>query len=68
MPWVISSVPPFEEDVWELYHVAEDFSESTYLAKQYPEKLAVLKKVFEEEAWKYNVYPLYDDMLKDSTR
>ena len=23
----------------------------------------MLKKMFDEEAWKYNVYPLYDDML-----
>jgi len=64
MPWVISSVSPFEDDVWELYNVDEDFSESTDLAKKYPEKLEELKKMFEEEAWKYNVYPMYDDMLK----
>jgi hypothetical protein len=55
---------PFETDVWELYHVSEDFSESTDLAKQHPEKLAELQKIFEEEAWKYNVYPLYDDMIQ----
>ncbi len=64
MPWVVGSVTPFEDDVWELYHVAEDFSESTDLAAKYPKKLEELKKIFEEEAWKYNVYPLYDDMLK----
>ncbi len=67
MPWVIGSVTPFEDDVWELYHVAEDFSESTDLADKYPEKLEELKAIFEEEAWKYNVYPLYDDMLKRLT-
>jgi arylsulfatase len=44
--------------------VAEDFSESTDLADKHPEKLAELMKIFDEEAWKYNVYPLYDDMLK----
>ncbi len=64
MPWVIGSVTPFEDDVWELYHVSEDFSESKDLAKENPEKLEELKKIFDEEAWKYNVYPLYDDMLK----
>ncbi len=64
MPWDISSVTPFEDDTWELYHVAEDFSESTDLASKYPEKLEELKKIFDEEAWKYNVYPMYDDMLK----
>ena len=28
MPWEVNVVLPFEDDVWELYHVAEDFSES----------------------------------------
>ena len=64
MPWDVNSVTPFEDDVWELYHVAEDFSESTDVAGKYPEKLAELQKIFDEEAWKYNVYPLYDDMIK----
>ncbi len=63
MPWEVNVVLPFDKDKWELYHVAEDFSESTNLAKKYPEKLEKLKKIFDEEAWKYNVYPLYDDMI-----
>ena len=46
MPWEINSVVPFEDDVWELYHVAEDFSESTDLADQYPEKLEELQQAF----------------------
>ncbi len=64
MPWDVNVVLPFENDEWELYHVAEDFSESTNLAEQHPEKLAELIKIFDEEAWKYNVYPLYDDMIQ----
>jgi arylsulfatase A-like enzyme len=64
MPWDVNVVLPFENDEWELYHVAEDFSEATNLADKYPEKLVELKKIFEEEAWKNNVYPLYDDMIK----
>ena len=67
MPWIVNVVQPFEQDEWELYHVAEDFSESTNLADRHPEKLSELKEIFEEEAWKYNVYPLYDDMLKRLT-
>jgi arylsulfatase len=63
MPWNVNVVLPFEQDEWELYHVAEDFSESTNLAEKYPQKLEELKKIFDEEAWKYNVYPLYDDMI-----
>jgi arylsulfatase A-like enzyme len=63
MPWIVNVTLPFEQDEWELYHVANDFSESTNLADKHPEKLAELQKMFEEEAWKYNVYPLYDDMI-----
>jgi arylsulfatase A-like enzyme len=64
MPWDINVVLPFEQDKWELYHVAEDFSENTDLAAINPEKLEELIAIFDEEAWKYNVYPLYDDMIK----
>jgi arylsulfatase len=64
MPWDVNVVLPFDQDEWELYHVAEDFSESTNLADKYPDKLEELKKIFDEEAWKYNVYPLHDDMIK----
>jgi arylsulfatase len=64
MPWDVNVVLPFEQDVWELYHVAEDFSESTDVAAQYPEKLEELKQMFDEDAWKYDVYPLYDDMIR----
>jgi arylsulfatase len=63
MPWELNVTLPFDQDEWELYHVARDFSESTNLADENPEKLTELKKVFDEEAWKYNVYPLYDDMI-----
>jgi arylsulfatase A-like enzyme len=40
----------FDQDQWQLYHVDQDRSESTDLAKQYPEKLAALKKAWDEEA------------------
>ena len=63
MPWDINVVLPFDEDKWELYHVAQDFSESTDLSEKHPEKLQQLVEIFDEEAWKYNVYPLYDDMI-----
>ena len=63
MPWDVNVVLPFDQDEWELYHVANDFSESTNVAEQNPQKLAELIEIFDEEAWKYNVYPLYDDMI-----
>jgi arylsulfatase A-like enzyme len=43
---------------WELYNVAEDFSQSSNLAKQYPGKLAELQLLFYAEAARYNVLPL----------
>lgn len=64
MPWDVNVVLPFDKDEWELYHVAKDFSESQNVAKENPEKLQELIGIFDEEAWKYNVYPLYDDMIK----
>jgi arylsulfatase len=50
----------FPEDTWELYHVAEDFSMSTDLAKKHPDMLAKLQQAFLGEAVKYHVLPLDD--------
>lgn len=47
----------FEEDVWELYHVAEDYSERHDVAEQYPEKLRELQDEWLIEAGKYGVFP-----------
>lgn len=43
---------------WELYHVAEDFSECQDLAAQHPEKLKALIEQWWVEAGKYKVLPL----------
>ena len=45
---------------WELYHVADDFSEAVNLADKYPDKLHELQLLFYAEAAKYNVLPLDD--------
>lgn len=49
---------PFEDDVWELYHVASDFSECNDLAEQEPERLAELVDLWWEQARRYQVLPL----------
>jgi arylsulfatase len=49
---------PFEDDVWELYHVAEDLSETNDLAAQEPERLAELVALWWEEARHNDVLPL----------
>jgi arylsulfatase len=48
----------FDEDVWELYHVAEDFSECHDLAESHPEKRAELEALWWDEAARYQVLPL----------
>lgn len=48
----------FDDDVWELYHVAEDFSEVHDLSAERPDKLAELQQVWWREAEKYSVLPL----------
>jgi len=60
LPWKQGVAPGYENETWELFHVAEDYSEAVNVAGQYPEKLEKLKRKFNEEAEKYNVYPLDD--------
>jgi len=50
----------FDQDDWELYHVDVDRSESKDLAKEHPEKVQELVKVWFDEAEKNNVLPLDD--------
>ena len=50
--------PPFDEDRWELYHVAEDPSESHDLAAASPERLRELQELWWREAGRYGVLPL----------
>jgi arylsulfatase len=50
----------FDKDKWELYHVDVDRSESKDLAKENPEKLEALIKLWNEEADKNFAKPLDD--------
>jgi arylsulfatase len=50
----------FEKDPWELYNVAEDFSETNDLAAQNPVKLREMIERWWSEAGRYNVLPLDD--------
>src|SRR5262249_34677144 len=51
-------VESFDADRWELYHVAEDFSQSNDLAAKHPAKLKELQAIFLKEAAKHQVLPL----------
>lgn len=43
---------------WELYNIANDYSENNDLAASNPDKLKELQALFQTEAEKYNVFPL----------
>jgi arylsulfatase A-like enzyme len=51
---------PFDEDRWELYHLAEDFSEYEDLAEREPERLKELVALWWAEAEQQGVLPLDD--------
>ena len=51
-------VETYGEDVWELYHTDEDYSEKHDLAEQYPEKVEEMKSLWYAEAGRYGVFPL----------
>ena len=51
---------PFDEDQWELYHLADDFSEYEDLAAREPAKLKQMVDLWWSEAEKHGVLPLDD--------
>jgi len=59
-PWVsiAEKIDPIDGYDWELYNVAEDFSEADDLAASHPEKLRELQRAFYIEAVKYDVLPI----------
>jgi arylsulfatase len=63
-PWQTGKQKPLAEDVWDLYHVQEDFSLANNLAEQHPEKLEQMKALFMIEAAKYNVLPIDDRTIE----
>jgi arylsulfatase len=62
IPWeaAAAKLPAFDDDVWELYDTNRDWSQSKNLAKENPQKLHELQRLWLIEAVKYNVLPLDD--------
>ncbi|MEP7023022.1 MAG: arylsulfatase [Actinomycetota bacterium] len=63
LPWIPGLPPGIREwtpdhDVWELYHLDEDWSQGNDLAAQMPGKLAQMKDLFWIEAAKNDVLPI----------
>jgi len=63
-PWLLmgEKTPAFDDDNWELYDTSKDWSQANNLAKQMPEKLHELQRLWLIEAVRYNVLPLDDDL------
>jgi arylsulfatase len=65
-PWVLvgRKTVPLDEDVWELYDTTKDWSQANDLAKQMPEKLHELQRLWLIEATRYNVLPIDDRVVE----
>jgi arylsulfatase A-like enzyme len=72
LPWeTIGAAPDPDDYQWELYNLADDFSQAKNVAKENPEKLRDLQSLFWVEAAKYNVLPLdssFADRMDPSAR
>lgn len=60
VPWELAGSKGFDGNNWELYNVEQDFSQADNLADSNPEKLKELQAIFDQEAEKFNIYPLDD--------
>jgi len=63
-PWILQGekTPAFDDDVWELYDTNNDWSQANNLAKQMPDKLHDLQRLWLIEATRFNVLPLDDNI------
>jgi arylsulfatase len=62
-PWVPGKPPGIadwtpDQDVWELYHLDQDWAQAHDLAAEQPDKLAQMKETFSIEAARNSVYPV----------
>ncbi len=55
---VHTALTPFSADQWQLYHTADDPTQTRDLAEQHPDRLAELVAKWEEDAWNNQVFPL----------
>jgi arylsulfatase A-like enzyme len=65
VPWDFGAeLPPLDDDVWELYNTAEDWSQAADLSAEHPEKLKELQRLWLIEAVRFNVLPLDDRRIE----
>jgi arylsulfatase A-like enzyme len=63
IPWLPGAYAAYanwnpDEDVWSLYKLDEDYSQSNDISRDYPQKLEELKQKFDSEARANHVYPV----------
>ncbi|MET0166703.1 MAG: arylsulfatase [Vicinamibacterales bacterium] len=64
-PWVLNAKMPAVNDYkWELYNIAEDYSQANDLAAKMPDKLKQMQALFLTEAAKYQVLPLSNEQFQ----
>ena len=64
-PWILGTakLPDINDYKWELYNIAEDYSEFNDLAAKQPDKLKEMQALFLTEARKYQVLPIDNSIL-----
>ncbi len=62
-PWIMGPRVPLDDDAWELYS-DKDWSQSKNLAREMPDKLRELQRLWLIEATRYKVLPI-DDRLTE---
>ncbi len=63
-PWLHVPNIPLDDDVWELYDTTKDWSQAKDLAKENPQKLHELQRLWIIEATRYNVLPIDDRLVE----
>jgi arylsulfatase A-like enzyme len=64
-PWILGTakLPDIGDYNWELYNIADDYSEYNDLASKMPDKLKEMQSLFLSEAAKYQVLPIDNSVL-----
>jgi arylsulfatase A-like enzyme len=65
VPWDFgATLPPLDDDVWELYDTNVDWSQAHDVSADHPDRLKELQRLWLIEAVKYNVLPLDDRRIE----
>lgn len=71
MPWEISRQGKDSDTstyAWELYDLRADFAQSRDISASHPSKLEEMRAIFDQEARRYDVYPIQDTGGRERAR